>query len=88
MLIQELTVLNELGIHARVASRLVRCANNFACSVTAKKGGKDYDLKNVIGIMTLNAKCGEPVTIEYDGTDEKEAAEAVKHLFETKFGEK
>lgn len=88
MLIQELTVRNELGIHARVASRLVRCANNFKSSVVAKKGGKEYDLKNVIGIMTLNAKCGESVTIEFEGEDEKEAAEAVKDLFEIKFGEK
>jgi phosphocarrier protein len=87
MVIQELKVSNELGIHARVACRLVRCANSFASSITAKKGDKDIDLKNVIGIMTLNAKCGDSVTIEYDGPDENEAAEAVKHLFEIKFGE-
>ena len=88
MIIQELQVLNELGIHARVASRLVRCANSFKSSVCAKKGGKSFDLKNVLGVMTLNAKCGEMVTIEIEGPDEADAAKAVEELFAIKFGEK
>jgi phosphocarrier protein len=88
MIIQQLQVLNELGIHARVASRLVRCASNFKSSINAKKEGKDYNLKNVIGVMTLNTKCGEIVTIEIDGPDEIEAAKEIEQLFAIKFGEK
>lgn len=87
MIIQKLKVLNELGIHARVASRLVRCASSFESSIYGKKEDKLYNLKNVLGVMTFNAKCNEVVTIEIDGSDEEEAAQAVQHLFEIKFGE-
>jgi phosphocarrier protein HPr len=88
MIIQELKVLNELGIHARVASRLVRCVCSFESSVCAKKEDREYNLKNVLGVMTLNAKCNEIVTIEIDGTDEAQAAQAIQQLFAIKFGER
>jgi phosphocarrier protein HPr len=87
MIIQELEVLNELGIHSRVASRVVRCARNFESSIIAKKEGKEYDFKSVLGVMTINAKQGESVTIEILGPDEAEAAQEIQHLFAIKFGE-
>lgn len=87
MTVEKLEVLNELGIHARVASRLVRCARGFESSVIAKKDGCDYDLKSVTGIMMLNAKCGELVTVEIDGPDEDEASKSIRDLFAIKFGE-
>lgn len=88
MIIKELKVLNELGIHARVASRLVRCASGYESSINANKNGNVHDLKNVLGVMTLNTKCGEMVQIEVSGPDEVEAAEAIEHLFAIKFGER
>jgi phosphocarrier protein len=87
MIIKKLKVLNELGIHARVASRLVRLASSFESSVYGKKEGKQYNLKNVLGVMTFNVKCNEVATIEIDGPDESEAAEAIEELFAIKFGE-
>jgi phosphocarrier protein HPr len=87
MIVQELEVLNELGIHARVASRVVRCARSFESSINAKKEGKEYDFKSVLGVMTINAKHGEVVTIEIQGSDEVEAAQEMEHLFAIKFGE-
>lgn len=88
MIIKELQVLNELGIHARVASRLVRCAISFKSSVLAKKEDMTFDLKNVLGVMTLNTKYGDWVTVEIDGPDEIETAQAIEDLFAIKFGEK
>lgn len=88
MITKELQVLNELGIHARVASRLVRCASSFKSTVLAKKESRVFDLKNVLGVMTLNTKYGEWVTVELDGPDEVEAAQAIEDLFAIKFGEK
>ncbi len=88
MITNEFTVLNELGIHARVASRIVRCAGGFKSSIVAKKEGREFDLKNVLGVMTLNAKYGESVSVEIEGPDEKEAALAIEELFAIKFGER
>jgi phosphocarrier protein len=87
MITKELKILNELGIHARVASRIVRCASGFGSTINAKKEGGVFDLKTVLGVMTLNAKCGESVIIELEGSDETEAAKTLEELFAIKFGE-
>ena len=88
MLIKQLEVVNELGLHARVASRIVREARKFQSSVLVKKEGKSYDLKNVTGVITVNAKRGDILTVEFDGDDEAAAADSMEGLFKDKFGEK
>jgi len=88
MVSKQLKVANELGFHARVASRIVRELRKFECSVIVHKEGKDYDLKNVTGVITVNAKCGDILDVEFTGPDENETALAVEKLFENKFGER
>ena len=88
MLTRQMEVLNELGLHARVASRIVREARRFESSVCVQKQGKSYDLKNVTGVITVNAKRGDVLTVAFDGADEQGAAEAMETLFNNKFGEK
>jgi phosphocarrier protein len=85
---KELEVTNELGLHARVASRVTRAARGFKSSVTVQKSGKAFDLKNVTGVLTVNARKGDILTVEFEGEDEKAAAEAIAELFAAKFGEK
>ncbi len=87
MVVKELQVLNKLGFHARVASRITRSVSAFQSSVKVKKDGKGYDLKGVTGVIMTNAKCGDVLTIEIDGPDEEAAAEALTALFAEKFGE-
>ncbi|MEH7253999.1 HPr family phosphocarrier protein [Neobacillus niacini] len=88
MIVEQFEVLNELGFHARVASRIVRELRKFESNVIVKKEGKDFNLKSVLGVMTVNAKKGDVVTIEFSGSDEAAAVEAVRVLFLNKFGEK
>lgn len=88
MISKRLEVINELGLHARVASRVVREAKKFQSSVIAQKNEKAYDFKNVTGVIMVNAKRGDFLTVEFDGEDEEAAAEAMELLFINKFGEK
>jgi len=88
MLTLSLEVLNELGLHARVASRVVREAKKFHSSVLVQKEGKTYDLKSVLGVMTVGAKYGDILSVEFNGDDEEAASEAIRELFLDKFGEK
>ena len=88
MVSKQLEVLNELGLHARVASRIVREMRKFQSSVLVQKDGKSYDLKNVTGVIMTGAKRGDVLTVEFDGEDEQTAAVAVEGLFLNKFGEK
>ena len=88
MITKQFEVRNELGFHARVASRIVREARKFQSSVMVQKGGKSYDLKSVTGVITVNAQRGDLLTVAFEGDDEATAAEAVEVLFRNKFGEK
>lgn len=88
MVIKNLEVTNELGLHARVASRVVRELKQFKSSVVVNKEGKAYDLKNVTGVITVNAKRGDVLEVAFSGPDENEAAESVEKLFADKFGER
>jgi len=88
MITKQFEVLNELGFHARVASRIVREVRKFESSVILKKSNRKFDLKNVTGVITSNVKKGDVVTIEFNGADEETAAEVLETLFKNKFGEK
>ena len=88
MITRQFEVVNELGLHARVASRIVRETRKFESSVIVKKDGRVFDLKNVTGVITSNTKRGEILTIEFNGSDEIVAAEGLELLFKNKFGEK
>lgn len=80
-------ILNQLGIHARTAAKLVRTAALYKCSINAVKNGKLYDLKDVRGAITLNGKFGDDLNIEFNGVDEIEASNCIKQLFLNNMGE-
>ncbi len=88
MITKELEVLNELGFHARVASKIVRTTRKFSSSIVVNKNGNEYDLKNVTGVITVNAKKGDVLTLVFSGEDEVPAAQAMEELFQDKFGER
>lgn len=87
MIERTVTVQNEMGLHARCAGKLVRCAQKFYCRIEAKKNGKTYDLKRMMSIMLMGCTFGELVTLEFDGPDEENAAAAVEQLFASRFDE-
>lgn len=72
------TITDPEGIHARPAGELVKTAKQFACSIKLTKDGKTGDCKKIFGIMGLAVKCGQEVTLTFEGEDEDAACEAVK----------
>lgn len=88
MVKKELEVRNELGLHARVASKLSRCVQSYDCEVYAERNEKRYNLGSVLGVMTTGAKKGEVLQVIFEGVDEEAAALAVEKLFVEKFGER
>ena len=71
------TISDELGIHARPAGQLVKCASAYKSTVTAVCGGKKADAKKIMSLMMLAAKRGQEVTVTVEGEDEEEAAVAL-----------
>lgn len=89
MLERRVTVINELGLHARAAAQLVRLAGSFTCRITLERddNGTTADAKSILSVLYLAAGCDVRLRIAADGEDEIEAVEAIEKLFLTGFGE-
>ena len=84
---RDLTIRNELGLHARAATRLVECANRFDSEIFLRKDSKCVDGKSILGLLTLAAGPGMHVTIETMVKDEHAALDALAELIESGFGD-
>ncbi|MCL2138512.1 MAG: HPr family phosphocarrier protein [Treponema sp.] len=82
-----IVVSNRAGIHARPAALLVQTTKNFNCNIFFEKGDSKINAKSIMGIITLGAGYQTELKISAEGEGEKEAVDAVVHLFETKFQE-
>ena len=80
-----LTVRNRAGIHARPAALIAQTANKFASEILLEKETASVNAKSIMGVITMAA--GYNTTLKAEGADEKEAAEAILALFESKFEE-
>jgi phosphocarrier protein len=84
---RRVTIRNELGLHARTATRLVECANQFACEVWMSHEDRRVNGKSIMGILTLAAGPGMVIALETRGEDEQPALNELSELIESGFGE-
>ena len=84
---RSVTVVNQLGMHARGAAKFVHLAARFQSRVRVSRQGREMDGKSILGILLLAAARGSTITIAADGSDENEAIAALADLVETGFGE-
>jgi phosphocarrier protein HPr len=81
------TVVNELGLHARAAARFVHLATRFESQIRVARSSKVMDGKSIMGILLLAAARGTAITISAQGADEDAAVDALVQLVESGFGE-
>ena len=60
-------ITNQLGIHARVAAKLVETANRFQSEVFLEKDGVEVNGRSILGILTLVLSLREPADDSYGG---------------------
>lgn len=82
MLEKRVRVNNEIGLHARPASLLVKEASKFRADSMIIKDGNKYNCKSIMNILSMGAKRGEEIVILCDGPDEERAIEALVYLIE------
>jgi phosphocarrier protein HPr len=78
---------NELGLHARAATKLVQTAAKFPCELTITKDGHEVNGKSIMGVLMLVASKGTMVTLRAKGEKAQEVIDAVAALIDDKFGE-
>jgi phosphocarrier protein len=84
---RSIEIKNKLGLHARAAAKLVHTAAKFKSDIKIRKGDEEVDGKSILGILLLAAGRGSTVLVKADGTDEREALDAVENLINAKFDE-
>jgi phosphotransferase system HPr (HPr) family protein len=81
----EVTVVNEMGLHARPASLVVGVASKFPCEIAIKNGSKRVDGKSILQLLSLSAEMGSTLTIEARGGDALLAVRQLAELVENGF---
>ena len=84
---QKVTVVNQLGMHARAAAKFVHLATRYTARVKVTRDGREMDGKSIMGILLLAAARGSTITISGDGSDERDAVAALVALVQSGFGE-
>jgi len=80
MLYKELTIKSSEGLRSRTAARLVKVAERFESQILIESENKKINAKSIMGVLSLNIKCGESIYVLANGRDEKEALEALEKV--------
>lgn len=85
MLEARMILMNEVGLHARPAAMLVKCAAKFKSQVTISCRSKSVNAKSIIAVLSLGVGRGDEITITAEGPDEAACIEELKELAEKDF---
>ena len=71
------------GMHARPAGTVIKAASGFKSAITLIHKERKVNLKGgIFGLLGLGIRCGDEVSLEISGDDEKQAYEAMLKIFE------
>lgn len=87
MFVKEVTVQNQVGLHARPATFFIQKANEFRSSIWIEKEERRVNAKSLLGILSLGIIGGTQIKIIADGADERAAVNALVELVESGFSE-
>jgi phosphocarrier protein len=87
MIERTVKIVNSAGLHTRPAATIVKLAAKYKCEFFISKDGLNINGKSIIGVMTLAAEMGSELVLNFDGEDEKEAAEEIIDYFNRGFDE-
>ena len=70
-------ITSETGLHARPATVLVNQANQFQSDLQLHYKTKTVNLKSIMGVMSLGVGKDAEIEVTAEGSDAKEALEAI-----------
>lgn len=86
-LVRDMKIANRFGMHARPAALFVKTAGHFSSEILVEKNGATVSGKSIMGLLTLEAPHGATLRISAEGTDAREALDALQELINKKFYE-
>lgn len=87
MLSRDVTIVNEVGLHARPATFFIQRANTFKSSIWIEKEDRRVNAKSLLGVLSMGIVKGTVVTLIADGDDETEALNGLEKLILTELND-
>jgi phosphocarrier protein len=87
MYVKDVTVQNQVGLHARPATFFIQKANEFKSSIWVEKEERRVNAKSLLGVLSLGIIGGSNIRVIADGTDETSAVDGLIKLVQSGFAE-
>ena len=84
---RNVTIVNELGLHARSAAKIAEITLKAESDVWILREGDKVDAKSVIDMLTLACIKGSNITIKVDSRSDTNILDNIVKLIEDGFGE-
>ena len=84
---KRVTVINELGLHARPAAMIAKLARKARAGIWLIKNGEQVDASSIIDILTLEGSKGTGITLRIDHPDDIDILNEIRTLFDNGFKE-
>ena len=85
MITREVTINNQVGLHARPATFFIQKANEFKSVIWVEKDDRRVNAKSLLGVLSLGIVKGTTISIVADGVDEVQAVETLADLIDREF---
>ncbi len=87
MISTDVTIKNNVGLHARPATFFIQKANSYKSSIWVEKEDRRVNAKSLLGVLSLGITKGMTITLISDGVDEQEALDGLAALINSGFSE-
>ena len=87
MVKQDVTITNNIGLHARPATFFIQKANSYKSSIWLEKDDRKVNAKSLLGVLSMGIAKGMTVTLVAEGADESAAIAGLVELVENSFAE-
>lgn len=87
MIERTMTIINNLGLHARAAAKFVTIASEFDATIQVSRNDRTVNGKSIMGIMMLAAAKNTEIIVAAEGEDAQQALDTIESLITDFFGE-
>jgi len=87
MISRDVTIKNNVGLHARPATFFIQKANSYRSSIWVEREDRRVNAKSLLGVLSLGIVKGTTITLIADGSDEEDALNGLAELIDTGFNE-
>ena len=81
------TIVNQLGLHARAATKLAQLCQKFDARIELQQEGRTADASSVLALLMLASSKGKNVEVVTHGNQAEAALISVVELIESGFDE-